>query len=317
MKILFITSNRIGDAVLSTGVLHYLIKKYQDAYVTVACGPASAGLFEGIPQLQDIIIMHKSMGAAHWLKLWYSVVSTHWDITVDMRSSVLTYVVRSKRRHIYRTPKDDRHRVLQLADLLNDGTVPNPVLWPKLFHVQQAEKLLANLQKPILVGPMATWFGKQWPAERFAHVLNDLRSQRERLLLTPILVLGGPGETAPAFFETIDPDARVINLIGTMPLLTIYSLMQRSLFYFGNDSGLMHMAAASGIPTLGLFGPSRENHYSPWGGTFVRTPESFDDIIKRPDYDRHKQISWMTSLTTDDVLIALNNMIDEKELVQS
>src|SRR5262245_4189048 len=59
MKILFITSSRIGDAVLSTGLLNYMAQKWPDAKVTIACGALAASLFEGYPNLERLIPMKK------------------------------------------------------------------------------------------------------------------------------------------------------------------------------------------------------------------------------------------------------------------
>jgi ADP-heptose:LPS heptosyltransferase len=52
---------------------------------------------------------------------------------------------------------------------------------------------------------------------------------------------------------------------GEAPLLTVFACMQRAHGFIGNDSGLMHMAAAAEIPTLGLFGPTPMDVYQPWG----------------------------------------------------
>ena len=49
MDILFVTATRIGDAVLSTGLLHYLIERYPSARLTIAAGPIAAPLFEAVP----------------------------------------------------------------------------------------------------------------------------------------------------------------------------------------------------------------------------------------------------------------------------
>ncbi|MDX5365414.1 MAG: glycosyltransferase family 9 protein, partial [Alphaproteobacteria bacterium] len=48
----------------------------------------------------------------------------------------------------------------------------------------------------------------------------------------------------------------------------------------GNDSGLMHLAAAAGAPTIGLFGPTADAIYSPWGpkSVTVRVPRSLDQL---------------------------------------
>ena len=73
----------------------------------------------------------------------------------------------------------------------------------------------------------------------------------------------------------------------------------------------MHIAAASGVPTLGLFGPSRDEHYAPWGErtAVVRTPESYDQILASPGYDYRDQKSLMTSLSVDRVAEAVDDLL--------
>ena len=58
---------------------------------------------------------------------------------------------------------------------------------------------------------------------------------------------------------------------------------KRAAFFIGNDSGLMHLAAAAGTPTVGLFGPSRTELYAPWGErtAAVRTDEPFEALMAR------------------------------------
>ena len=68
--------------------------------------------------------------------------------------------------------------------------------------------------------------------------------------------------------------------------------------FIGNDSGLMHLAAASGIPTLGLFGPSPERRYRPWGAhaAVVRTVQSYEELIGAPDFDHRRSATLMDGL---------------------
>src|ERR1700741_5204525 len=86
MRILFVTSNRIGDAVLSTGLIGALLDRHADARFTLACGPAAAGLFAAMPRLERLVVMPKRRLSAHWLQLWLAAIGTAWDLVVDLRS---------------------------------------------------------------------------------------------------------------------------------------------------------------------------------------------------------------------------------------
>jgi len=80
----------------------------------------------------------------------------------------------------------------------------------------------------------------------------------------------------------------------------------------------MHLAAASGTPTLGLFGPSREVHYAPWGQrtAWVRTAAAYDDLVGGLGYDHRRHDTLMDSLSVDAVeaaAVALLRGDDEKD----
>ncbi len=59
------------------------------------------------------------------------------------------------------------------------------------------------------------------------------------------------------------PDA--IDLVGRLSLVEVAACLARCALFVGNDSGLMHLAAAAGAPTLGLFGPTSHEEYAPAG----------------------------------------------------
>ena len=70
MRILFITATRLGDAVLSTGVLAHLLGCYPTARITVACGPVAAGVFARMPRLDRVIVVEKRAWDVHWCGIW-------------------------------------------------------------------------------------------------------------------------------------------------------------------------------------------------------------------------------------------------------
>ena len=88
-KILFVTNTRIGDAVLSTGLLSYLLERHSNATITVACGVPSMPLFECVPNLNRLLVMKKKRLKLHWIELWAKCLGPRWDTIVDLRGSGL------------------------------------------------------------------------------------------------------------------------------------------------------------------------------------------------------------------------------------
>jgi ADP-heptose:LPS heptosyltransferase len=306
MKILFVTNTRIGDAVLSTGLLGWLIARYPGARLTIACGPEAVPLFAATPGLERVIPMPKERWGGHWFRLWRQVVTTRWGLVVDLRGSLLGQFLVARQRKVL-MPRASGHRLLHLASLFRLTDPPPPRIWVAQTHRTAARQLIPAGGPVLGLGPTANWGGKVWPAERFAAACRRLTAADGILPDARVAVFGGPGEEAMAApVLAAIPAERRIDLVGRTDLLTVYACMERLALYIGNDSALMHLAAASGVPTLGLFGPSREDQYAPWGANaaFVRTPESFDQIVRAPGYDYRSQETRMGSLSVEAVVEA-------------
>ncbi|MBL4693470.1 MAG: glycosyltransferase family 9 protein [Magnetovibrio sp.] len=314
-RILFITSNRLGDAVLSTGVLAQLLDDYPGARVTVVCGPVPAGLFKGVPGLEAIVELPKQKHSLHWWKMWRHCVLTLWDVVVDLRNAPLSYILPSKRQiHLGRAGKLDVHRVKAMASILKrQDNPPVPKLWTLPQNVQDAEKLMPGEGPILAIGPTANWSGKTWPPKRFAQLALRLTSKDGILPGARIAVIAHSSEAnlAAPVIEAL-PSDRLLNLVGDTPLLSLYACLGRASFYVGNDSGLMHMAAVSNTPTMGLFGPSRENHYAPRGAACraVRGPKSYDDVFPE-NYDYKNAPCMMLDLSVDGAEAAAHKLWNE------
>lgn len=309
MKILFITSSRIGDAVLSTGLLDYMARQYPDAKVTIACGPLAVSLFEGYPRLERILPLKKQKYNRHWVDLWAQVAGTKWDMVVDLRNSAVSRLIRARQRFIFgRSIDQSLHKVEQNAQVLRLNPAPAPKLW---FSEKQKEKAAALVPGggPVLaVGPTANWIGKTWPAERFIAVVRHMTAEGGLLPGARVAVFAAPGEEEAArqVLASIPPE-RQIDAIAKGDPGTAAAAIARCAFYIGNDSGLMHCAAAAGVPTLGLFGPSYPHLYRPWGDhtAYAQTPESFDELIDYPGYTPQTAPCLMGSLSVEAVLAEL------------
>lgn len=303
MRILFVTSNRLGDAVLSSGVLAALVRRFGEARFTVACGAAPYELFSAVPRLERVIVVEKEPLDLHWVRLWCKTVGLRWRMVVDLRGSGLSWFLAARERRVAGRARSDEHRVQSFARVLG-GTAPCP---PEIFVSAEAKaraaELLPHAGTALALGPTANWPGKQWPAERFAALARRLTAAGAPLAQAPIAIFGAPSErTMIEPLLRALPAAQVIDLAGRVDLLTAFACLGRTALYVGNDSGLMHLAAASGIPTLGLFGPSREAHYRPWGRlTATMRGQSYESIMHAPDFDRLKPVTHMGTLTVEAV----------------
>jgi ADP-heptose:LPS heptosyltransferase len=300
MKILFITSTRLGDSVLSTGVLDFLIRKHPDAEITVACGPLVAGIFEQAPGVRRVIALRKQPYALHWRKLWLETVGTRWDIVVDLRNSLMSRLIPARKRYIWEKQEEKKHKVEQIAAVIGASPPPPPVLWFDDDTRKKAEALIPAGTPVLAIGPAARWIAKTWPAENFIELAGKLTAAESILPGARIAVFAAPGEEEPAYkvLNALPAERRVDVIAKTSPLLAAAAL-QRCQLYIGNDSGLMHCAAAAGVPTLGLFGPSWPQLYRPWGEhcAFVSTPETFEQLVDYPNRHLRPVACLMTSLT--------------------
>src|SRR5437763_1487978 len=101
------------------------------------------------------------------------------------------------------------------------------------------------------------------------------------------------------------PSARLIDLVGKTDLLTAAAILRRCALFIGNDTGLMHLAAAAGTPTLGLFGPSAVEQYAPWGrcAAVART-----EVTYPPGYDYRTTGTLMDGLSVAEVEAAAREL---------
>lgn len=311
-RILFISSTRVGDAILSTGLLDHLIGENPDARITVACGPAAASLFEATPNLERIIVLDKMAFSMHWPMLLAACIGRYWDILIDLRNSPMYYMLAAGKRRRMGKSRSGIHRIRQLAEVIGLADAPPaPRLWINGRHAEAAHRHIPDGEAPVLaVGPTANWRAKTWPVGRFAELIERLCADDGILPGARVAVFGRDDER-PMALALIDaiPERRRIDLVGKLDLLDAFACLKRCAFYVGNDSGLMHLAAASGIPTLGLFGPSPKNHYAPWGPLcdVAQTSVPYEEIFP-PEFDHRNTDTLMESLSVDNAEEASRNL---------
>lgn len=127
---------------------------------------------------------------------------------------------------------------------------------------RQAEEFLRSRglqgQAPIALSPVASSELKRWPSDRFALVADELLRETGR----PLLLFCGPQAEAREVAAQVRRSERVVT-VGAMHLQLVAALLSRCRLLLCNDTGLMHMAAAVGVATVGIFGPTNPGIYRP------------------------------------------------------
>jgi ADP-heptose:LPS heptosyltransferase len=172
---------------------------------------------------------------------------------------LLTHVVESKKGKF----KHEKDKTLQLVETLGvavenrETELSIPANDVKYIEGYLGEKGVKQADPIISIAPCALYYCKSWPPEKFARVAALLTgsydftvilvgSRKDRNILDRIGFLVGP---------------QTINSSGELTLGQVAALVNRSVLFVGNDSGLIHIAAAVKTPMIQLFGPGEPEKF--------------------------------------------------------
>lgn len=268
---LVISLSNIGDAVMTTPVLEVLHHVQPEARIDLVSDRRSETLFEDCPFLGEVICRDKREGWRGSLRLLSRLRQRRYQVAVDLRTDVFGYLVRAQRRFTKRGQGDSpMHAVeghLAVIDALVHEEISQPAttLWLSKERLQRQRTELNGLARPCLaLGIGAKWNAKCWPVNGYAGLVARLRDR-----FPSVVLFGGPGEIEmnellAARFRGDDRVVQLVNLAGKHSLLDTAAAMAACDYFIGGDSGLGHIAAAAGLPTMTLFGPGRPHRYRPW-----------------------------------------------------
>lgn len=265
-RLLVITLSNIGDVVLTTPVLEALASHFPHTPIDLFADARSAQLLSAAPYVGDIFLYNKRAGWCERLRFLGALRRRRYRLVVDLRGPVVARLVRAEqcltkpRRRVPGLHAVDEH-FAALAPLLPRITPPQCQLYLTDADHLIATRLLAGLpgKRWLAIAPGANWPGKKWPREHYRALLA-LAAKR----FDAAIIVGSDQDL---------PDARAIAsaalpcviTTGSTELRTAAAMLSRAQAFVGNDSGLGHIAAALGVPTLTVFGPGDPARYRPSG----------------------------------------------------
>ena len=297
MKILLVRLRLLGDVVFTTPLLRALRRQYPDAHLTYVVEPAAEPVVRANPHLNRVIVAPRGRGIA---RLHNDVVLARmlrherFDIAIDLhggpRGAWLTWASGAPRRIGYTTagrtwmytdpvarPEDlsGQHSVLKQWELL--GPLGAAACDPSRDAVEMPEdtggaarvgEILRTAgvrdDDPVVVLHVSAGNPfRRWPLESFAALVSQLaaRDPNRRFVLT-----SGPSDADAA--QRLADRVRAVSPAQVIPrtfdVAELRALAARATVYIGGDSGPMHIAATTGTPIVGLFGPTLAERSLPW-----------------------------------------------------
>lgn len=291
-RILVVKLDHIGDVILSTPVFSNLRNAYPNTKLHALCGKWGSVILENHPDVEKVIEYNSPVfcrsEAPTTLRqtnqLFRQLRKHKYDLLIELRGDWRTIKFSALRP----TPKRLCRASLQIAsklgfhrfssihetsknlDVLMQVGIPTPIQ-NATFAIstkndQWALSFLADHQikqtLPIItIHPGSPIDIKRWKPERFAELANWLITQKR----AQVLFVGVSDEIQLITQIQALMQYESINFAGKTTLPQLASILQKSSMFIGNDSGPMHLAAAVGIPTIGLYGPGDPKRFGPVG----------------------------------------------------
>jgi len=288
-RILVIKLGALGDMVLAMGPFAAIRAAHPEARVTLLTHPAFAALMQASPWFDEIWTDPRPPAWQVWrhLALRARLRAARFDRVYDLQTHRRTALyfrllgpgpkpewsgVARGCSHPHTNPDRNRlHTIERQAEQLAIAGIatvpPTDVSWLTDDIGRFALPARYALLSP---GASAGHPEKRWPADRYAALAADLAARG----IAPVVLGTGTEADAAAAIQATCPAA--VSLIDRTTLAEIAALARGAVAAVGNDTGPMHLIAATGCPTVSLFGPASDPALCAPRGAAVT-------VIRRPD----------------------------------
>lgn len=284
-RILVIVTRRIGDVLLATPLIRSLKQAWPQSQIEALVFEGTQGVLAGNPDVAAVHTIAERSGLTRHLAL-LAQLFRKYDLALSLVPSdrpTLYAWIAGRRRIGLLVDRPDQHWKQRFLDRSvpfdpdNTHTVRNhlaltvPLAIPAIADVIATWRDTDTIAVDALLGkrcgvlavlhPYPKFRYKMWHEDGWITVARWLLDNGMRVALT-----GSPDPAERTYVDAIAtqlPDT-VINAAGKLTLGGTAALIARAQFYVGPDTAITHIAAATGVPTIALFGPTDPVKWGPW-----------------------------------------------------
>lgn len=325
VRILVKAVNWLGDLVMTMPALRALRRAYPRAHLAVLVRGELAGFYAGCRWLDAVVpyaVRPGLSGLADRARIVRRIRAGRYDLAVvlprSFESALWVFLARVPRRvgvrsdgrgwlltervpMPRRTPRhqsEDYLALLTAALGVHGAADPPPLLEVDPARRERMTAWLAARRRgrgPLVALAVGAAYGpaKEWPAERFAELIRRLATRHA----AQCVLVGAPGERERCRRVADASGAEPLVAAGETDVGDLVALLSLCDGFAGNDSGAMHVAAALGVPTVGIFGSTDPDRTGPRGPAtaVVREPVPCSPCLARTcrfgHYDCLRRIS--------------------------
>ena len=286
-RVLVVKLRSIGDTVLSTPTLIALRRFLPDAQIDILLEDWVAPVLDGFDVVDNVISVGKS--SSERLKTAWELRGRKYDVAINLHggTTATMFVRATGARHrigysYYQYPFLYNHLLSSAADfwkrekthsaeqqLALIGFVGVPVDSLPKTRLAANERSIDAIRarhpnfeisdlKFALLHPSTAFFTKQWPTENFARTAEFLAEKGLQ-----VFAVGSESETK-VLDDLKHLSAVPVTTFDDLTLPEVTALASKAQVFIGNDSGIAHIAAAVGTPSVVVFGSSNRDHWRPW-----------------------------------------------------
>ena len=279
MRVLISRLSALGDVVCSLPAATAFKRSFPDAHVTWVVDPRFAGIVECCASVDEIVRFKPSLTTV-------PKFDTPFDVAIDLQGllksalgisrakakSKLGYHWQREGARFFSSPvtpdPTSFHVVDQYVDVARAAGASADraefCLVPKAEDVAIVHEKLSSSgvgERFVIANAGAGWASKRWPAASFAGLSRELTKNG-----LPLVLIGGKGEEDTATVnEVIAAGGEVVNLVGQTNVRELVAAIAKAAVHVGGDTGSTHIAAALGVPAVGLYSITNPRRSCPYG----------------------------------------------------